>query len=226
MDIDSCLKVLELPENATADEIKNSYRELVQIWHPDRFTNSEKLRARATEKLKEINEAYRYLIRFLENPRFAQPTPKYNTGTSASDESTTDVEEQTESKIRQLTSELICLRSEGYLSYILYAELNVVRLNKVGKLLVSCAAIPDDGVFCRICWDSQDILIDEISNSKNKLMLMRGWDPPNNKLSGYRREWYDESSRFIAEQVIETVIEMWKISPSQLFEYRRLDPHC
>jgi len=29
-------KLLELPERATMEEIKSSYRELIQRWHPDR----------------------------------------------------------------------------------------------------------------------------------------------------------------------------------------------
>lgn len=31
MDIDSCIKIMDLPENATADEIKNSYEKHIDI---------------------------------------------------------------------------------------------------------------------------------------------------------------------------------------------------
>ena len=44
--------------NATWVEIKQAYRDLVEIWHPDRFTHNERLRQKAEEQLKEINSAY------------------------------------------------------------------------------------------------------------------------------------------------------------------------
>jgi DnaJ-domain-containing protein 1 len=51
---------LDLPATATPQQIKDSYRELVKVWHPDRF-GDEKLKERANAKLKEINEAYEKL---------------------------------------------------------------------------------------------------------------------------------------------------------------------
>ena len=38
----------------------------MKVWHPDRFGNDPKLRARADEKLKEINEAYEKLSAMFE----------------------------------------------------------------------------------------------------------------------------------------------------------------
>ncbi|NDJ17416.1 J domain-containing protein [Myxacorys almedinensis] len=43
------------------DEVKRAYKELVQVWHPDRFRNNPKLEMRANQKLKEINAAYDYV---------------------------------------------------------------------------------------------------------------------------------------------------------------------
>ena len=51
---------LDLPATATPQQIKDAYRELVKVWHPDRF-GDEKLKERANAKLKEINEAYEKL---------------------------------------------------------------------------------------------------------------------------------------------------------------------
>ena len=51
---------LDLPATATPQQIKDAYRELVKVWHPDRF-GDEKLKDRANAKLKEINEAYEKL---------------------------------------------------------------------------------------------------------------------------------------------------------------------
>lgn len=57
----SALRVLELKAGASLDEIKKAYRELVKVWHPDRFPSDEALRLRGLEKIKEINSAYELL---------------------------------------------------------------------------------------------------------------------------------------------------------------------
>jgi curved DNA-binding protein len=50
-------KVLGVSKNATADEIKKSYRKLARKWHPD----ANKGEAKAEERFKEISEAYNVL---------------------------------------------------------------------------------------------------------------------------------------------------------------------
>ena len=52
-------EILELKPGATPDEVKSAYRDLAKVWHPDRFReDSPRLKAKAAEKLAEINEAY------------------------------------------------------------------------------------------------------------------------------------------------------------------------
>lgn len=58
----SKLRVLELDVSASASDIKSAYRELVKVWHPDRFQGDQKLEERAERRLKELNEAYDWLI--------------------------------------------------------------------------------------------------------------------------------------------------------------------
>jgi len=55
-------KVLGVREGATADEIKAAYKELAKKYHPDKYINNP-LADLAAEKMKEINEAYDYLIK-------------------------------------------------------------------------------------------------------------------------------------------------------------------
>jgi len=55
------LDVLALRPGASAVEIKGAYRDLVKVWHPDRFGSDPRLREKAEDKLKEINEAYMVL---------------------------------------------------------------------------------------------------------------------------------------------------------------------
>lgn len=58
MDIQRCFTVLDLDRDASPDEARRAYKDLVAIWHPDRFTGNPRLRQKAEEKLKEINRAY------------------------------------------------------------------------------------------------------------------------------------------------------------------------
>ncbi len=55
------LEILALRPGATPVQIKEAYRDLVKVWHPDRFGSDARLRVKAEEKLQRINEAYRVL---------------------------------------------------------------------------------------------------------------------------------------------------------------------
>ena len=50
-------EVLGVPENATDEQVKEAYKELVKKYHPDRYQNNP-LADLAEEKLQEINQAY------------------------------------------------------------------------------------------------------------------------------------------------------------------------
>ena len=55
---DQYWRTLGLEPDASFDEVQTAYKELMQIWHPDKFPHSEKLRERAEEQAKKINEAF------------------------------------------------------------------------------------------------------------------------------------------------------------------------
>lgn len=59
--IDKYYRILGLNSEASGEEIKQAYRDLVNVWHPDRFPYSQRLRKKANEKLREINVAYENL---------------------------------------------------------------------------------------------------------------------------------------------------------------------
>ena len=58
MDIRRCFEILELESGASPDEAKQAYKDIVNVWHPDRFSNNPRLKQKAEEKLKEVNVAY------------------------------------------------------------------------------------------------------------------------------------------------------------------------
>lgn len=69
MDIRRCFKILDLSPEASTEEIKRQYRDLVNIWHPDRFGHSDRLRKKAEDKLTEINGAYDSVMAFVRSGR-------------------------------------------------------------------------------------------------------------------------------------------------------------
>jgi len=61
-DLQRCCRILGIKDDAEPDEIRQAYRDLVRIWHPDRFSGDSRLQKKAQEQLKDINAAYRTLI--------------------------------------------------------------------------------------------------------------------------------------------------------------------
>ena len=62
--INQCIEILGLKPGITKEEVEQTYRDLANVWHPDRFTNNPRLQQKAEEKLKEINAAYEYIRSF------------------------------------------------------------------------------------------------------------------------------------------------------------------
>ena len=63
---------LELEPGADLKTVKRAYRDLAQVWHPDRFSHNERLKAKASAKLKKVNAAYEAVVADLKTA----PTPK------------------------------------------------------------------------------------------------------------------------------------------------------
>lgn len=61
MSVRKYCEILGVSAGASAQDVKQAYRDLAKVWHPDRFQDSDRLRKRAEEKLKQINDAYEYL---------------------------------------------------------------------------------------------------------------------------------------------------------------------
>lgn len=51
------LKVLGLDSSATETDMRTAYRDLVAVWHPDRYVGNERLRQRAEAMMKRLNTA-------------------------------------------------------------------------------------------------------------------------------------------------------------------------
>ena len=60
-EIKRAYRILGLPAGASSDDIKSAYRDLAQVWHPDRFSHSDRLKEKAERNLTRINEAFQAL---------------------------------------------------------------------------------------------------------------------------------------------------------------------
>jgi tetratricopeptide (TPR) repeat protein len=67
-EIERCCRILGLEAGASPEEVKQAYRDLVYVWHPDRFVQNPRLQQKAEAMLKEINAAYEMI---LANPQTA-----------------------------------------------------------------------------------------------------------------------------------------------------------
>ncbi len=66
MDYHQCCDILDLIPPVTVADAKYAYKDLVQVWHPDRFTHNPRLQKRAETKLKQLNLAYETLVPLLQ----------------------------------------------------------------------------------------------------------------------------------------------------------------
>lgn len=67
MDIQRCYETLELEPGASIQEVRQAYKDMVNIWHPDRVSNNPRLKQKAEEKLKQINAAHERLLAYLDS---------------------------------------------------------------------------------------------------------------------------------------------------------------
>lgn len=87
-EVDRCYRALELEPGASLGEVKEGWRELVKVWHPDRFPNDAKLQRKAQERLKEINHSYEILEQYLTSntpPPRGRPTSSQSSETHRSE---------------------------------------------------------------------------------------------------------------------------------------------
>ena len=61
MDLEKCFEILEVDKDTSPEKIKEAYKDIINVWHPDRFSNNRRLKEKAESKVKDINVAYETL---------------------------------------------------------------------------------------------------------------------------------------------------------------------
>jgi hypothetical protein len=71
-----CLHVLEVDRDASPQEVKQAYFDMVYMWHPDRVPpDMPELKLKAENKLKDINAAYDHYLRHVHGLKAKIATP-------------------------------------------------------------------------------------------------------------------------------------------------------
>ena len=71
MNLDTAYKILELEETSDLSEVRTAYRDLAEIWHPDKYVYKPRLAEKAAAKMKEINCAYDVIQEHFKNKEFS-----------------------------------------------------------------------------------------------------------------------------------------------------------
>ena len=80
---DEALSVLGLKPDASCDQITIAYRELVQMLHPDKYGDNKRLRARAEQQMRAINEARDVLLKGARTSRRSSSAASTSTSPAA-----------------------------------------------------------------------------------------------------------------------------------------------
>lgn len=82
MNIEKCFEILGLKPGDSLEQAREAYKDLVKVWHPDRFAHDPKLQLKAQQKMQEINEAFQTAQEFLKNLDAYQAAGASNTSNS------------------------------------------------------------------------------------------------------------------------------------------------
>ncbi len=65
MNVKKSFEILQLKPGASLEDLKLAYRDMVNVWHPDRFLQNPRLKEKAEQQLQEINQAYEIALAFM-----------------------------------------------------------------------------------------------------------------------------------------------------------------
>jgi len=130
-EIKQCYRALDLELGATPAEVKVAWRELVKVWHPDRFPNDAKLKAKGAAKLRDINRAYGILEAHLKPQQPSQDRSTENK-TSREHRPGPPPKEQKDSQPKK-PSKAVAISIGAMIVGVLFIGLDVLRVSLAEK---------------------------------------------------------------------------------------------
>jgi uncharacterized RDD family membrane protein YckC len=65
MNVKKSYEILRLEPDASVADLKLAYRDMVNVWHPDRFLHNPRLKEKAEQQLQQVNQAYEILLAYM-----------------------------------------------------------------------------------------------------------------------------------------------------------------
>jgi uncharacterized RDD family membrane protein YckC len=65
MNVKKSYEILRLEPDASIADLKQAYRDMVNVWHPDRFLHNPRLKEKAEQQLREVNQAYETALTYM-----------------------------------------------------------------------------------------------------------------------------------------------------------------
>lgn len=122
------LRILGLPPTASLEEATGAYKDLVRVWHPDRFPSDGRLRAKAEEQTRLLNRAIAHL-RLTLNVSHTQSHPR-----PLPTQPPRGAQQPSESRPNFRTLELRKMQSHEVRAILMYSALLAVGLFNVTRL--------------------------------------------------------------------------------------------
>lgn len=89
-------EILDITPDASYEDAKTAYRDLMNVWHPDKHGQNERLLAKATEKTKVINDAWDRLQLFYKTSTTTPESTVQSTATATNTPTVADIQKNKE----------------------------------------------------------------------------------------------------------------------------------
>ena len=66
-ELEKAYKLLDVPFSSSLEDLKKAYKDKLKYYHPDRHADNETLQKVATDKTRQVVEAYNLIVKFLED---------------------------------------------------------------------------------------------------------------------------------------------------------------
>lgn len=152
MDIQRYYEILELDPGVSSEDVLQAYKDLVNVWHPDRFSKIPRLRRKAEKKLKEVNEAYERLQSYLAELEQLKCEAAAQIGTYGNSISRDIIDEKPKKSSRDLARKYPLARCLArFIDYLLFGLL-LGSLNVYGILLRLDVPVPLFPIISTFAW--------------------------------------------------------------------------
>lgn len=152
MDTRRYYEILEIDPGVSSEDVLQAYKDLVNVWRPDRFSKIPRLRRKAEKKLKAVNEAYEKLQPYLSGLEQLEREATAQIGVHGNPTSRNITDEKPKKTSRDLARKYPLARCLArFIDYLLFGLL-LGLLNVYGTLLRLDVPVPLFPIISTFAW--------------------------------------------------------------------------